>query len=718
MNTVCRNLAVAVALTGASHVAFGQQAADTLRFPAQDATPSLNFYGLPGLIDMPSAETLPDGQLVTAVSYFGKSTRTTLSFQVTPRISASFRYVGLQDINLGGFETYRDRSFDARFLVATEGRYRPALTVGLQDLAGTGIYSGEYIVATKTFQNPLQLPGRLSVTAGLGWGRLGSSGDIGSPFSETRAVFTPDDEGGEPSIDSWFRGPAAPFAGIEWQINDRFGFKAEYSSDAYTLETSRGLFTRDSRLNFGLEYQASDAVRLGAYWLYGSEVGVSAQWQFNPKRAGTPKVVAGPRPIIQRPSPQKNPQAWTTAWVSPEATQTIRDALAPELEEDKLVLEAFATTASEAELRIGNPTYRNQSIAIGRAARAMARILPASVSTFRITPVVNGLAQSTVVIQRQALERLEFEPNAAGQLLAATSFEDATPRLNAAVRPDDLYPKFGWSLGPYISPSYFDPDRPVRADVGLSGTFRYRFAPGWLIAGEARLRLTGNIENGRLSNSDLPRVRTDGVLYAQETDTPIDQLYIARQWKPGKNTYARVTAGYLESMYGGLSAELLWKPQDSRLGLGVEANYAKQRDFDQKLGFRDYDIFTGHVSAYYDFENGYTGQVDVGRYLAGDVGATVTVTREFDNGWKVGGFFTLTDVSAEEFGEGSFDKGINLTIPLDWFLGRPTRQSVSTTVRPVQRDGGARLNVPGRLYDQVRDGHQSDIVATWSRVWE
>ena len=60
----------------------------------------------------------------------------------------------------------------------------------------------------------------------------------------------------------------APFGGIEWQINDRWGVKAEYSSDAYTAETGNGVFTRESRLNFGAEYQVSERIRLGAYYLY------------------------------------------------------------------------------------------------------------------------------------------------------------------------------------------------------------------------------------------------------------------------------------------------------------------------------------------------------------------------------------------------------------------------------------------------------------------
>jgi hypothetical protein len=171
-------------------------------------------------------------------------------------------------------------------------------------------------------------------------------------------------------------------------------------------------------------------------------------------------------------------------------------------------------------------------------------------------------------------------------------------------------------------------------------------------------------------------------------------------------------------MYGGVSSELLWKPQNSRLALGAEVNWTKQRAFDDMFGFRDYDVATGHLSAYYQFDGGFMGQIDVGRYLAGDTGATVTLAREFDNGWKIGAFATLTNVSSEDFGEGSFDKGISLTIPIDWITGKPERRAINTTIRPVQRDGGARLAVPGRLYETVRGQQASALDASWGRFWK
>lgn len=291
--------------------------------------------------------------------------------------------------------------------------------------------------------------------------------------------------------------------------------------------------------------------------------------------------------------------------------------------------------------------------------------------------------------------------------------------LTGSARNEALFPAFNWSIGPYLRQRYFDPNEPIRVDAGLSLSASYEPAPGWKIAGQVEHRLVGNISDiYRLNQSRLQHVRSDAAEYDQGGATSIPQLYVSRQWKAAPDVYTRVSAGYLERMFGGVSAEVLWKPVASRLALGVEMNYVKQRAFDNVLGFQDYGVATGHASAYYEFKNGYTGQLDVGRYLAGDVGATVTLEREFANGWRLGGFFTLTDVSADEFGVGSFDKGITVTVPASWLLGKPDTRVRSTTLRPFSRDGGARLSVPGRLYEQVRSGHREAVVGNWSGVWE
>lgn len=59
--------------------------------------PSLNGYGVSGLIDMPSGEMQPDGYLTMSTAHWGPISRTTLSFQISPRMSASFRFLGIRD---------------------------------------------------------------------------------------------------------------------------------------------------------------------------------------------------------------------------------------------------------------------------------------------------------------------------------------------------------------------------------------------------------------------------------------------------------------------------------------------------------------------------------------------------------------------------------------------------------------------------------------------
>ena len=201
----------------------------------------------------------------------------------------------------------------------------------------------------------------------------------------------------------------------------------------------------------------------------------------------------------------------------------------------------------------------------------------------------------------------------------------------------------------------------------------------------------------------------------------LDRLTVAHYFRPAKDFYGRVTAGYLELAYAGVSGEVLWKPAASRLALGVEINAVHQRDpgdpFGLGKGQFDYSTVTGHASAYYTLENGFYTQLDVGRYLAEDWGGTFTLAREFRNGWRVGGFFTLTDVSFDDFGEGSFDKGIFFTIPQSWFLGRPSVSDATNILRPVSRDGGARVTVADRLYDTVRGDSDPLLADNWGRFW-
>lgn len=690
---------------------------------------TLNNYGVSGLLDMPNASQLPDGEFVLSAAKYGPVLHTALTFQIFPRIQGSFRYSGVSGLKLDGFtadQTYYDRSFDLRLQVLREGKYLPDVTVGLQDFVGTGLYGAEYIVATKS------LHPRLRVTGGLGWGRLASHGAIGSPFG-TRPGGA-GGTGGTPTFERWFRGPVAPFGGIEWQVTDKLGFKLEYSSDSYAVERANMDTPIDYRspINVGVEYQLARDLRLGLSYMHGSTIGFSLKMTNNPARPSARGVRGpAPQPLAVRASRQSDPGAWGTDWANSQTVkESLRDALAERLAAEGLVLEALVLRGDRAELRLRNPNIDAGAQAIGRAARAMALSLPTSVERFDIVPVVRGIPANMVRLNRSDLEALEFAPANAAALRARTEFADAGRLPADALRGKGLYPVLDWSVAPYLGLELFDPRTPVRPELGLRAKASVEIAPGLKVYGSAKYRLYGGLEGfvplpasscaGRgIAPADCPiPVRSEAYLYEQ---TPFALEHLAVSWhaRPGKNLYSRVSAGYLERHFAGVSAELLWKPVNSRLALGAEVNLVQQRDPGSILGLHPTygPSVSGHLSAYYEFRNGVIAQLDVGRYLARDFGATLKLEREFANGWRVGAFATLTNMPFASFGEGAFDKGITVTIPISWATGTPSRKDVGLTIRPVQRDGGAKLRVEDRLYAPIREYHVKRLDDQWGRVW-
>ena len=93
-----------------------------------------NSFGMPGLIDMPSAQSAPDAELIFSVSQSGKSLRNTLTFQISPRLTGAFRYSAIGRPT----NTLYDRSFDLRYRLLDETERWPSVAVGLQDFIGTG----------------------------------------------------------------------------------------------------------------------------------------------------------------------------------------------------------------------------------------------------------------------------------------------------------------------------------------------------------------------------------------------------------------------------------------------------------------------------------------------------------------------------------------------------------------------------------------------------
>ena len=688
---------------------------------AQGFGGGLNTFGMPGAIDTPSATRPPDGTL--AFTGFAKpdTARATLTFQMLPRVTVALRYASVEDLEYRQLfnSALRDRSFDLHWQITDEGRYMPAVAVGLRDFIGTGVYSGEYIVASRS------VTPRLRGSVGLGWGRLATHGSFSNPLGALSDRFKtrPEDHtglGGRIEAQRFFRGDAAAFANLEYQYNDRLTFLAEYSSDAYAGE--RLGERRNTPFNFGFRYALSDATTISGYAMQGSTVGLSASFALDPRAPSARGLrVTAPPPILSRPS-RPEQAAWPTAWTghTERYEEALSEAWGSVFREEGLRLQDVTLQENRAIIRMRNARHEVLPRALGRTARIATYGLPPSVEEIVVIPMVNGIAGTAVIFNRSALEAHEFNLDGAEALLATTRFADPLgfPGVQQFWQPRSPDRQaFTWSLGPYITPSYFDPNVPLRADLGLRLDLRYHFAENLSASTTVTQRLAGNISGGSIgpASPGYPRVRTNSLLYSSSSPV-VDRATVDYTFRLAADIYGRLSLGLLERMYAGGSAELLWSRVDSPFALGIEANVLRQRDPDALVGTGDLRINSWHASAYYSFSEGFHAQLDVGRYLAGDTGATLRLEREFANGIRVGAYATLTNMPFDVFGEGSFDKGINLTIPLATLLGEPTTTRYSTTISSITRDGGARVNISNRLYPTVRESRQHALRRSWEAV--
>jgi hypothetical protein len=249
----------------------------------------------------------------------------------------------------------------------------------------------------------------------------------------------------------------------------------------------------------------------------------------------------------------------------------------------------------------------------------------------------------------------------------------------------------------------FDPDNPFAIDLAAVASGSIEFWRGGTLNGEVETSVYDNFNFARQSHSALPHVRSDFLEYFAQGKTGIGQFDTEYRFRLTPTVFAAAKAGYLESMFTGGGGEILWRPELQRWALGVDAYEVWQRGFDRLFDLQPYHVFTGHVSLYYAspwYDLNF--MVSAGQYLAGDRGITFQMTRRFSTGVEIGAFFTKTNVSSEQFGEGSFDKGIIIRIPLGWALPIETQNVWGIDMRPVQRDGGQRLLGDATLYEETR----------------
>lgn len=330
---------------------------------------------------------------------------------------------------------------------------------------------------------------------------------------------------------------------------------------------------------------------------------------------------------------------------------------------------------------------------------------PPEIEKFRLISISNGVPQQEFNILRGPEERKFIQSDNIDLFGDVPSMTISPPPLQNPVLAEadqTSYPKFSWNIFPQLRQELFDPENPFALQLTAGADASLQLRPGLSVNGTVETSLFDNFNTARQSNSTLPHVRSDFLKYFAQGKTGIGELDTEYRFRLTPAVFAIAKAGYLESMFAGAGGEVLWRPEGQRWALGIDAYEVWQRGFDRLLDLADYRTFTGHVSLYYASPwHDLNFMLMAGQYLAGDRGLTFQVTRRFSTGIEIGAFFTKTNVSSAQFGEGSFDKGIIIRIPLGWALPIETQGQWGIDIRPVQRDGGQRLVNDVSLYNET-----------------
>lgn len=390
------------------------------------------------------------------------------------------------------------------------------------------------------------------------------------------------------------------------------------------------------------------------------------------------------------------------------AAQAIRrDAAA-----QKLRIDAISMNTSEIFVYYTNTRYEIEDTAIGRLLRVVMADAPARIEVIHLIPVVFGIPTQDVRILRSPVERIFATHGSISDTPEAFAARPApldNPVLEAA-QPAS-YPRFSWSVSPGMREALLAPKAALRVQFYVALNGGVELLPGLSLEGQYQANVYDNFSKAVSADSRLAHVRTDLARYLTTGRYGFSDLDLAYRRRLAPDIFAELKAGYLENMYAGVGAQILWRPQGKRWALGADLYQVWKRDYNRLFGLQHYNVLTGHVSVYYRSPwYGLDFNLHVGRYLAGDYGATIEIARRFLTDIDVGVYATFTNVPFAKFGDGSFDKGIFLRIPLEALLPFNSQSDYSLTLSPLVRDGGQRLVNDDSLYYDTRRASFDEIL--------
>ena len=689
------------------------------QFSEVTPTPSQTDFGGVGLMQMPSGRMALEGEFNLGGSFNNEYHHYTISLQLMPWFESTIRYTKAQDLlysddaGFSGDNEYTDKGIDFKIRLLEESYWLPETSLGIRDFGGTGLFDGEFIAATKRF-------GNLDFTLGIGWGYVGQSGNTTNPFckvSDNYCSRQSDFKGSGGSVDfeRWFKGPSSIYGGLEYQTPFQpLRLKLEYDANDYSRDfpvTSGNVdMTQHTPWNVGLLYRLGNWGDIKASYQRGDTltVGLNLTTNFNQMKATWRDE--------EKPEYQPEP-AQHTAYVD-------WDKIAQDIKKNAGYKDVTVhTNNSEITITGKQIKYRDRNEAHERAATILANSTPNYIKQYRIIETNQGLKTNETTINAEKFKQIANQEYINAQIIDATSVSE--PQAPSGQEVANKKEHWDYSISPTLAQSFGSAENFYLYSIGLNTASNFWLTDNLEISGSIYFNLTDNYDefnyiiSSKGASAGTPRVRSLFRSYVHDNPVRMNHLQLTWFEQLSEEFYAQAYGGYLEMMFGGIGSEILYRPMNTNWALGLDINIVKQRDPDSWFNFFEEDFqrseeddriyqvltqgMTGHLTGYYmpqwNFLKSTLLKVSAGQFLGGDKGARFDFSKQFKSGVIAGAYASFTNLSAEEYGEGSYTKGFYISIPFDIMTVKPSANRAQINWQPLTRDGGQMLGKQNHLFE-------------------
>ncbi len=605
-----------------------------------------------------------------------------------------------------------DKGFNVKFTHVPNDRRLPKIAVGLDDFAGTGYFSKEYLVSTLHYQN-------LKVSMGIGWGQFVGDQSFKNPLSKISDSFNNRplvsdnyNQGGSPSYDQWFKGDATLFGGFEYYFSRLKGLKLKVEYDPFDYfdfsaknreDLIQKLRTKDSDLNIGVSFPINKFFTIDASFIKGNTLNFNFSYGIGFNKELSKKTKFKPDLNYTNNNSSK---------------KIFYEDLLRNLNRNKLLLQtASVNEDGKLDITISTSEYRNSIRSASYAsyiAKEVAEHHSIDLSRINISHLNVGVELNQISFVANHLNDIENVPievkKRNTQFIARSSNDFKSNEFKPIVN----FPVIFSSTAPALISHIGTPEKVYFGGINLQNISEIQFNRNLILSTELNQAIYSNFED-TISGADsrAEHVRTEIVQYLKEDDLFLSRMQLDYVWSPKINLYMKLSAGIFERMYGGVGGEILYKPYDKNFSFGAELFDVKQRTYKQRFEFQDYKTTTGHINFNYIFAAGVEARLSYGRYLAKDDGYTFDLGRRLKSGTKMGIYFTRTNMPKEIFGEGSFDKGFYFQVPFD-LISQGYQGNYSTfKLSPLTRDGGAKLQHDKDLRGLIYNSTKYELMRQW-----